>query len=175
MAGLIVPVSGPYIGTFGGAANGIQGDDGYKLTGSWKAQEINETDQYGLTLIDYIHRGHDWRCVTRGQDYKAGLLASLQAFGTAPSVAGAILAPALTNIGNDALNGFTSVLVLTRVLGFPPSTPASLTASQCVLAPNNTTELLFTSKLRELPIEWVFLPYTTTISAVQYIVPFTVT
>lgn len=172
MAGLIVPVSGPYTGTYNGSTIGILSDDGYKITGSWQSQEINETDAYGMTLIDWIHRGHNWRCVMRGQNWGTGLLTALQTFG---KVAGQPFSPALTNIGNDALNGFTASMILTATLANPPTTPLSLTALQAAVSPNNSTELLFTSKLRELPVEMAFLPYSFTSGGVSYIVPFSVT
>jgi hypothetical protein len=167
MAGLIVPVSGPYTGTYGATTMGILSDDGYKITGTWLAQEIGSegTDAYGLTLLDFINRGQNWGLVVRGQDYAAGLLAALHQWG---HVAAATFDPILAQVGNDALNGFTSAIVLTATLSNPPTTPVSLTASNASLAPNNSTELLYTSKLRELPVSFVFLPYTASSNKVWF-------
>ena len=87
---LVLPISGPYVGTWGTTgsetplllAMGIMNDDGYELSCTLQGQEINESDAYGMTLIEGIYRGQNWRIRLRGLEWNStGLLARLQMFG----------------------------------------------------------------------------------------------
>jgi hypothetical protein len=125
-----------------------------------------------MTLTEAIYRGQNWRVRNRGLEWKTGLLSILQMFGQ--SGAAGTLTPILANIG-DRWSKFCQTLLLTALLGNPPTTPQSLTAINAGFAPNTTSEFLATSKVRELPIEMVLLPYSTVISSITYNVPFTST
>lgn len=160
-AGLVVPVSGPYTATWGGATNylGTQNDDGFVLTGSFQGQEVNASDAYGMTLVEAIWRGLNWRLRMRGLEWnKPGILASLQAFGSSGS-SNTTFTPTLANIG-DRFTKFAKTLILTSILGInPPTTPNTLTALSAIVAPQSNVEYLMTSKVREAPFEMVLLPY----------------
>lgn len=169
MASLILPVSGPYTGAWASGDLGIMTDDGYILQAVTKAQEINETDAWGLTLLDFVTRGVDWRCRLTGKEWKESLLDILQQFGIVP---GETFSPTLDNIGDLASN-FAQTLLLTATLNDPPTSPQTLTASYASLSPSNTSDMLLTSKVRDLPLEMVLLPYLVTINAVVQTVPFT--
>lgn len=163
-AGLVVPVSGPYIGTWDGSALGTQNDDGFALLGTWQGQEINASDAYGMTLVEAIYRGLNWRVRLRGLEFnKPGLLQALQAFG-AQGNQNTTFAPSLANVG-DRYSKFAKTLILNSVLGDPPTMPDTLTALSAIVAPQNSTELLMTSKMREVPFEFVLLPYSAVISS----------
>ena len=172
-AGLVVPISGPYIGTWLARPFGTQNDDGFVIAATIQGQEVNESDAYGLTLVEAIYRGQNWRLQLRGLEWnKAGLLDSLQMFGQ-PLGTGTFQ-PQLVNIG-DRWTKFCQALVLTAILGNPPSFPQSITAVNAGIAPNSQSSFMFTSKLREMPLEFVLIPYQTTISSVTYNLPFTTT
>ena len=172
-AALVLPISGPYIGTYNAFALGTQNDDGFVLSANTRGQEISASDAYGETLVEGIYRGVNWRCRIRGLEWnKRGLLDALLAFGQPNG--SSTFGPSLQNVG-DRMSTYAKSLLLTAILSNPPSTPQTLTASSCILAPGQTTEMMFTSKMREMPIEWVFLPYSTTISATTFNVPFTIT
>lgn len=158
-AGLIVPVSGPYIGTWSGAALGTQNDDGFVLIGSYQGQEINQSDLYGMTLMEAIWRGLNWRLRFRGLEWnKPGILSALQAFGSSGAAATSFT-PTLQSIG-DRWSKFSQALVLTAVLGaYPPTLPTTLTALSAIIAPQSNVEHMMTSKMREAPLEMVLLPY----------------
>lgn len=166
-AALIVPVSGPYVGQWNGALLGTQNDDGYVLQGSYTGQEINQSDAYGMTLIEAIWRGLNWRVRFRGLEFnRPGMLAAIQAFGSTGAAA-TTFTPILQNIGNR-YSAFAQTLLLTAVLGgYPPSMPATLTATNAIVAPNSNVEYLMTSKMREAPFEMVLLPYSLVISSNQ--------
>lgn len=175
-AALVLPISGPYVGTFNAKHLGVMNDDGYVLTFTVQGQEVNETDAYGMTLVEAIYRGANWRCRIRGMEWnKTGLLALLQMFGQDAQVTpdGTQFDPALGNVG-DRWSDYAFPLVLTAILGDPPSIPQTLTATNACLAPQQATEMMLTSKLREMPIEMVLLPYLGS-GSFQYPIPFSTT
>jgi hypothetical protein len=175
-AGLVVPIAGPFVGTYHAFPLGTLNDDGYVLTATVQGQEVNESDAYGMTLVEGIYRGVNWRCRIRGLEWnKTGLLALLQMFGQGAGGIpdGTKLAPALGNIG-DRWTAYAFPLVLTAILGNPPTTPQTLTATNAALAPQQATEMMLTSKLREMPLDLVLLPYLSGGSS-GYAIPFSTT
>ena len=160
----MVPVSGPYTATWNAFTLGTQNDDGFALMGTWQGQEVNASDAYGMTLVEAIYRGINWRLRFRGLEFnKTGILAALQAFGStgAPSTT---FTPTLANIGNR-YSLFSQALVLTAILGNPPTFVQTLTAAGAIVAPQSNVEYLMTSKVREAPFEMVLLPYSATIGS----------
>ena len=164
-AGLVVPVSGPYTATWNGATLGTQNDDGYVLAGTYQGQEVNASDAYGMTLVEAIWRGLNWRLRFRGLEFnKAGILNAIQAMGASGNAA-TTFTPTLANVG-DRMSKFAQSLVLTSVLGaYPPTMPATLTALSAIVAPQSNVEFLMTSKVREAPFELVLLPYSAVVSS----------
>jgi hypothetical protein len=169
--GLVVPISGPAVGSWNAFPLGTLNDDGYELQCTLQGQEISETDAYGMTLVEAIYRGMNWRCRFRGMEWnKQGLIDIVQAFGTAGGTVGVpsfptVFAPALGAIG-DRWTKYSQTLLLTSILGNPPSgiglgagTPQTLTALSAGFAPNSNTAFQITSKAREMPLELTLLPY----------------
>jgi hypothetical protein len=170
-AALVVPISGPYTGTWHAFPFGTLNDDGYEIRAQMKGQEINETDAYGMTLVEAIYRGQDWRALLRGLEWKQGLLDSLQSTGQGtPNT----LSPQLASIG-QRWSVFGQAMILTAILANPPTTPQSLTATNAILAPNSQSSFNLTSKMREVPIELHLLPYSSVVGSVTVNVPFTCT
>jgi hypothetical protein len=170
--GLVVPISGPYVGVWNALALGTQNDDGYILSCTIQGQEINASDAYALTLVEGIYRGQNWRLTFRGLEWnKPGLIAILHEFGR---TAADTLAPQLGPIG-DRWSTYGGTLLLTAILGNPPTIPQTLTALSACFAPNSQTAFNMTSKMREMPLEMVLLPYATTVLGVPYALPFTCT
>lgn len=159
-------MSGPYSATWNAFALGTQNDDGYVLTGTYQGQEVNQSDAFGMTLVEAIWRGLNWRLRFRGLEWnKPGILAAMQAFGStgAPSTT---FTPTLANIG-DRYSKFAKSLVLTAILGNPPTTPQTLTALGAIIAPQSNVEQMMTSKMKEAPIEMVLLPYSATVDSLS--------
>lgn len=179
-AALILPVSGPYTSTYAFQAGspqpiGICSDDGYQLSCTFTGQEINATDAYGQTLIEGIQRGQNWRNIFRGLEWnRAGLLNGLQVFGYNGFFPANNILPILQNIG-DRWSKYMGTMVLTAILGNPPSVPQTLTALLAGVGPNSQTNFNLTSKMREMPFDFVYLPYSQTVSTVTTVVPFTCT
>lgn len=160
----MVPVAGPYIGTWAGSALGTQNDDGFVLAGTWQGQEINASDAYGMTLVEAIYRGLNWRVRFRGLEFnKPGMLQAIQAFGASGN-ANTTFTPTLANVG-DRMSKFAQSLVLNSILADPPTMPDTLTALSAVPAPQSNVELLMTSKVREAPMEFALLPYSQVLSS----------
>jgi hypothetical protein len=171
---VVLPISGPYSATWNAVAMGVNGDDGFTIRCQIQAQEFNESDAWGLTFVEGIYRGQNWRCRLVGREWKAGLLSILQTFGLVTG--GGTLNPFIQVIG-DRMSKYAFPLVLTAILGNPPSVPQSLTANGAIIAPDNNSEFNFTSKIRDLPLELAFIPYSTSTGSppATYTVPFTVT
>lgn len=162
-AAVILPVSGPYFGTYNGLALGTQNDDGFVLRGTYQGQEINMSDAYGMTLVEAIYRGLNWRLLFRSLEFgRPGVLNAMQVFGAAgaPSTTFTpVLSAINTQIVGDRWSKFSKALILTAMLGNPPCAPATLTALSAIVAPQSNIEFLMTSKVREAPFEMVLLPY----------------
>lgn len=174
VAALVLPISGPYIATWDGNSLGTQNDDGYVLSGTYQGQEVNLSDAYGMTLVEAIWRGLNWRVRFRGLEFnKPGILASMQAFGSVLDPLTTIT-PTLANIG-DRYSKFAEALVLTAILPDPPCMPQTFTALNAIVAPQSNVEYLMTSKVREAPFEMVLLPYLATDSGGNSNVSFTTT
>jgi hypothetical protein len=183
MATLITPISGPFLGTWGGYVLGTQDDDGYNLSCTVQGQEVNRSDAYGETLIEGIYRGQNWKLGFRGLEWKSqGMISAHQSFGLTTGQPAGNLNPTLTpnatppvcNVG-DAMTTYAKVLLLTAILPSSICIPTTLTATFAGLTPNSQIMYNLTSKLREMPLEFVLYPYTATISAKTYIIPFSTT
>jgi hypothetical protein len=168
ITGLVVPVSGPYAGTWDGYSLGTQNDDGFILLGSYTGQEVNQSDAYGMTLVEAIWRGINWRMRFRGLEWnKPGILASMQAFGSTGQPNLTFTPTGINEVGNR-YTLFAQPLLLVSELGeYPPSIPNTLTALGAVVAPQTNVEYLMTSKVREAPFEMVLLPYEETIGSLS--------
>ncbi len=171
---LVVPVAGPYTGTWDALPFGTLNDDGYELGCTFLGQEVNETDAWGMTLVEAVWRGMNWRCRLRGLEWKTGLLAALKGFGTTGLITDGKLTPALVDIGS-LWSASSQTMVLTSILGNPPTAPGTLTALNSAVAPGSQSLFNLTSKVRELPLELVLLPYEATVGSLTGGVPFSTT
>ena len=161
----MVPVAGAYIATYNGAALGTQNDDGFILAGTFQGQEVNQSDAYGMTLVEAIHRGINWKMRMRGLEWnKPGMLSAIQAFGSSGAAA-TTFTPTLQSVG-DRYTRFAQALVLTSILGaYPPTIPSTLTALSAIISPQSNVEYMMTSKMREAPLELALLPYSAVVSS----------
>ena len=174
-AALVLPVSGPYSCTWAGFALGVQNDDGFVLSGAYTGQEVNQSDAYGMTLVEAIWRGLNWRIRFRGLEWnRPGILAAIQAFGSTGDSSNTFT-PLLDNIG-DRYSRYSNPLTMASILPVQPQGAAfgssgnpafinGLTALSAIIAPQSNTEAMFTSKVREAPLEMVLLPYVYTVGS----------
>jgi hypothetical protein len=144
-------IDGAYTATLNAVALGIT-DEGYMLQWEPHHELINKSDVYGDALLDLIYRGTDWYFQSEFMEYKAGPLNASYPWG-ALGVQGII-----GRLGSDV----GTSLVLTSTTGTPAvATPATLTATKTILAPNSNPMAQFTSRLRTLPVRLVLLPVDT--------------
>lgn len=126
---------------------------GYELEINFKGEMIAETDIYGESVLDYVYRGADCRIMAEFQIYNANTLAAFYPWGTFGQIS-----TAAAPIGRLATN-VASAFVLTAVSNTPAAaSPATLTGSKAIIAPNNNGRLLFNSKHRRVPVSLMLLP-----------------
>ena len=153
-------VAGAYSSTYtrpGGQAVslGVLAEQGWELNCTPKGEEINATDQYGMSLIEIIYRGADWRVRAVGKEYSTNLIQAWWPWSTKAN-------PLQTAMGIIARRGseIAGSMTWTSTAGTPAANnPNTLTAGLCIAALNANLPILFTSRCRDVPIELVFLPY----------------
>lgn len=170
MAAVITsPVAGAYVGTYNAIALGMMNDDGFIIGYTPVGQDLNDTDQFGGTLIEGVYRGGNFRVRSRTKEWNTGMQGAFQVYGKVS--AGVAPSFALGIVGRK-YSAIAQALLLTATAGTPAAAaPATLTVTQALLAPNTNLDIGFTSKIREVPLEWICLPYTVSSDTV----PFTTT
>lgn len=144
-------IAGAYTSTYNSVALGIT-DEGWELQWEVKADLINKSDVYGDMLLDLIYRGTDWFLQAEFMEYgKAAVRDASFPWGAGTLGIQGIIGRLGSNIA--------SALVLTSTTGTPAvATPATLTASKAILAPNSNPRAQFNSRLRTVPVRLALLP-----------------
>jgi hypothetical protein len=148
-------IAGRYSAVYNSVDVGIT-RQGHEIEVALKAEVIDESDLYGLSMIDLIHRGGNAFYQANFREYKAGSISVLTApfAGTLGILVNA--ANPVGAVGSDK----AQALVLTAATGTPAATsPATLTASKAILAEDYPVKLLFDSRLREIPVRMRLIPY----------------
>ena len=146
-------IAGRYSGTYNSVDVGIT-EEGYTLSQDSAAHLINNTDAFGDSIIDWVYRGGNVSLQFEGKAYKAGAITPFW-----PYAALGKLSTTAAPIGRLA-SDIALAMVLTAVANTPAAaTPATLTGSKSILAPNNPANLLFNSKVRNVPVRLQLLPY----------------
>jgi hypothetical protein len=146
-------IAGRYSQTYNAVDTGIT-EEGYTLSQDSAAHLINNTDAYGDSIIDWVYRGGNVTLQFESKAYKAGSMTPFWPWG-----AMGVMSTAAAPIGRLA-SDVASAMVLTSTAATPAVTsPATLTASKSILAPNSPANLLFNSKVRNVPIRLQLLPY----------------
>ncbi len=144
-------ISGRYSGTYSAVDVGIT-EQGFELQQDSKAENIEESDAYGQSLIDFVYRGGQVSIQFDSLAYKAGSRTPFWPYGTF----------GLAGIIGRLASNIALATVLTSTAGTPAAaSPATLTATYSLLAPNNPARLLFSSKLRKVPVRLACLLYDT--------------
>ena len=150
--------TGPYTSTYNTAERGLS-REGYNLQHSIRQQNIEGTDHYGDSLIDYVWRGANVTCDFTVLSFKKAIAATVL-WPFAGNLY--VLKNTATPIGRLA-SDLAKVLVLTVSANTPAAAvgfgPATLTADKAIMAPGANFRQLFDSRLREVPISLTLLPY----------------
>lgn len=155
-------IAGHYNGTYNAVAVGVT-KEGFTLETNVKQEVVDETDAYGGSTLDFVHRGSDAFLEFVCRAFKAGAITPFYPWGSL-----GVVATAAAPIGRLA-STVAQAMVITGATGTAAQDAtdggtviASLTASKAILAPNFNGKLLFNSKLREVPIRLQLLPTITT-------------
>jgi hypothetical protein len=147
-------IAGQYTSAFNSVAVGMTAD-GYKFRVGAKAQMIEASDAYADTLLDFVYRGGRAKMLWRAIEFTSGNQLAAWPFG-----AFGVISDTTTPIGRLA-SAIAAALVLTATAATPAaSTPATMTSSKAILDPDYEVETLFDSRLREIPMQMILLPYT---------------
>ncbi len=149
-------IAGRYTSTLSGLDLGLT-RRGYEVQFQLKAEMIDETDGYGLTPIDFIQRGAECAIEMLCREWKAATIgAAWQALTGTFGVLSSVASP-IGRLGSDS----AQALVLSSTANTPAaSAPATLTATKAILSPNFNVNSAWDSRLRELPLRFLLLPYT---------------
>ena len=153
-------VAGQYTSTYNSVAVGFT-QSGFELTQETKAEMVNQTDIFGDSIIDFIHRGGNVYVMFESKVFKPGAITPFYPWG-ALGVMYTAAAP-LGRLGSAV----AASLVMTGVAATPAQSAggsglnrviASLTASKAILPPDSNLKLLFDMKVRNVPVRLLCLP-----------------
>ena len=145
-------VAGRYAGTYNAIDVGFT-EDGYELEQRSSAENVDKSDIYGDSLLDFVYRGGEVRMRFNCKVYKAGSKTPFWPWG-----AFGVMATTLAPISRLA-SAVASAMVLTATSATPAATmPATLTGSKAILPPGSNLRLLYSSRVRNVPNELVLLP-----------------
>lgn len=150
-------IAGAYTVTWNSVTIG-QVSDGIRLRQS-NSVEVIKGQSLGESTQDGVYQGGDAFIQLESLEYITGAIAAWWPYGDLGVV----------GLPGRLLTSLAKSLVLTAVSGTPAeSSPATLTASKAILAPNQNLELLFATRLRRVPLMFQLLPYTSGDNSVWY-------
>ena len=150
-------VAGAYTSTFNAVALGLT-NDGFTLTQDAKAELIQQSDQYGDSILDGIFRGGNAYVDCECKTFVAGSVTPFWPYGGGTlGVLSTTAVPVGAQLSTIAKALVLSVIASTSASGTTPQIN-TFTASLAILPPDANLKLLFTSKLRMVPLRFLLLP-----------------
>lgn len=155
-------ITGRYTAAYGPSGSRVSlgvSREGYRFQHETKAANIDQTDAYGDSLIDMIYRGANMRVNFSMLSYSKAATALILAPWTGDLFVLRSTAKPVGVLASDLAQS----LLLTAEANTPAAAaagPATLTANKVILAPGQV-ELLYDSRLREVPVSLIVLPYDT--------------
>lgn len=144
------PIAGAYTGSWDGNALNYT-RQGWNLNFTTRSEKLEETDLYGLSLIDYVYRGMNMTLDTICKVYSNATMVTFLPF--AAGVSGQVWSAAAP-IARLA-SALAKALVLTAVANTPAAaSPATLTAAKSIISPDQNLQLIFNSTIREVPLRF---------------------
>ncbi len=146
---ITAPIAGAYTATWNSVPL-LYTRQGFNLNLTLKGERIEETDLYGLSLIDIVYRGAQLTIDTICKVYGAGATGPLAAWVASLGQVYTAARP-IAQLASTA----AAPLVLTAVANTPAaSSPATFTATKSIVSPDNNFQLIFNSQHREVPLRW---------------------
>lgn len=160
---ITAPIAGAYTTTWAGAALNYT-RQGFNLNYTIKAEKLEETDIYGLSLIEMVYRGAqliiDCICKVYGAGPTGVLAAFVTTFGQVWNPTNPIGMLATTKAGS---------LVMTAVASTSAAaSPATLTCLKSIVSPDNNFQIVFNSVIREVPLKFEILTHEPTTSGTLF-------
>ncbi len=142
-------IAGRYSSTYAASSLGIT-ETGYDLVFAPQYEKIDESDAWGLTLIDLVYRGVRAQVIARSLEYgAAGILGAIWPWGTYGTL-GVIARMSV-------VSSLAGALVLTSTAGTPAaSSPTTLTCSRTQIT-EDSLALAHNSKLRRVPLAFAVI------------------
>lgn len=152
-------IAGPYSATYATIALGLT-EDGFELRFRPEKQLVNQSDLYGDTILDAVYRGGNYMMAYNMIEYGSAVAAGVQ-WPYGPAVSTIPVDGVMGTVGMmDVASTKAKATILTAIAGTTAAaTPATLTASQSILAEGSEVSLQFVSKLRTVPIAKRLYPY----------------
>lgn len=142
---------GEYTMTYDGTTVGMCTSGGKNLRYRMNGEDINDTDTYGRTTIDFVYLGMECFLLCTFREWLAKVKAAIWPASTD-------FDGTLGVIGRLASN-MAKQIILTDVTGTPAETlPATITFPKCILAPGQDLNVLFAPGVRDVPIMFRVLP-----------------
>lgn len=150
-----VTIAGAYTSTYNSVAVGMT-TNGFELQVDTHGEIVNETDIYGESVLDFVQRGSSYRLIAESKVFKAGSVTPFYPWGSLGVIA--TTAAPIGRIASDvAASMVLTVVSNTKAHNTTPSIN-TLTASKAILAPNSNLSLLFSSRVRNVPLNLMLLP-----------------
>lgn len=155
---LITTISGPYVGVVGSGIPLGMTQSGFTLSWAIHGHRVNKTNSWGKTLIEGVFMGADWSISAVFREANSvGLLATMYPWGRNAAANPRTLPYMLGNMGRR-WTSFAVPLTLASFAGTPAAaSPATLTATQAIV-PDGAYRLNFDSSSRDIPVQYVLLP-----------------
>ncbi len=151
---ITAPIAGAYTSVWNSVPV-LYTRQGWNLNFMLKGERIEETDLFGLSLIEIIYRGAQLTMDAVGKIYGNGTTGPVRgwvtSFGQVYTATRPIAQAASALVASSAL-------VLTAVANTPAqSTPATLTGAVAIISPDNNFQYIFDSRVREAPLKFDIL------------------
>lgn len=153
---IVAPIAGAYTGTINPAAAGAVAlnytRQGFNLNFTQKNERVEETDLFGLCLIELVGRGAQMTIDCICKIYNSATRDAL--FPWSGATGFGRVYNAANPIGKLA-SGSLDALVFTAVASTSAAaSPATLTAPSVKLSPDNSSQIVLSSVVREVPLKW---------------------
>ncbi len=145
---ITAPIAGAYTGTYDSDPM-FYTRQGWKLNFSQKAEKLDESDIYGLSLIEIVYRGCTMTIETDCKVYDDNTVSAFWGWqGTLGQVYDAANPIAL--LGTTA----AKQLVLTAVANTSAEADPATLAALAIISPDQNLQLIFNSTIREVPLRF---------------------
>lgn len=148
-------ISGAYFASYKGLSTGDT-ESGFTITQDVRQENIERSDRYGDSMLDYVWRGGNVSCTYTA--LQARVASTVSAFWPFSSNRWQLSGSAnpIGRLASDMAGPF----IMTSTAFTPAAAqPASITAGVAIIAPNFSFEDLYDSRLRKIQIRLQYLPY----------------